>query len=490
MSEYSRTQKTEEEVEPIDLLHLLDGLWKAFCHYFWLVLLLTALGAGGLALRSYLTYTPQYLAYATFTVTSSSQSSYSTSNYYNTATASQLESTFPYLLTSGSLARIVAEDLGVSTLNGTITASVMANTNLFTIEVRSSSPQTAYDIVQSLIENYPEVAEQVVGVTELELLDESGVPTQPTNTVNYVNTAIKGGLLGFALGVAILFLITISRQTIQRESDFKKRLNIECLASIPQISVKRRAKGNAQAMVSIYNPHISQSFLDAVRVLRTRVERDARDHGSKVLLVTSAAPGEGKSTLAANIAMSLAMDGRKVLLMDCDLRNPTVHEMLQLQPGKGVYELLTGEAKLDEVFQYDKAHRLYVLPGGKPCSNASEILDSQQMRELLSSVKPLVDYVILDTAPVGMITDTAVLAPLADGAIFVVKQDYARTGDILEAVEQLSESRIHMIGCVLNGVTSSPGGYGYGYGYGYSYGSYRHYGGYGERPAETEQTES
>ncbi|MCD8381317.1 MAG: polysaccharide biosynthesis tyrosine autokinase [Clostridiales bacterium] len=482
MSEYSEAQK-EEQVEPIDLIHLLEEMWKAFCRYFWLVLLLIVLGAGGMALRAYLTYTPQYMAYATFTVTSSSQGTYSTSNYYNTTTASQLENTFPYLLTSGSLAKIVADDLGVSSLNGTITASVMANTNLFTIEVRSSDPQMAYDIVQSLIDKYPEVAEQVVGATHLELLDESGVPTEPTNTLDYVSTSVRGGVLGLGLGLVILFLIAISRQTVQRESDFKKRLNSECLASIPQISVKRRAKGKTQAMVSIYNPRISQGFLDAVRVLRTRIERDAREQDRKVLLVTSAAPGEGKSTLAANIAMSLAMDGRKVLLMDCDLRNPTVHEMLQLQPGKGIHELLTGEANLDEVFQYDKAHQLYVLPGGKPCSNASEILDSRQMQELLSSVKPLVDYVILDTAPVGMITDTAVLAPLADGAIFVVKQDYAKTGDILEAMEQLSESHIHMIGCVLNGTTASSGGYGYGYGYG----SYRHYGGYGERPAGTEK---
>lgn len=468
MSNYTGTT-TEELPEAIDLFRIFEGMWKGFRRYFWLVVLLILLGAAGLYGRARLNYRPQYLASATFTVTADSQNIYSSGSYYNNATASQLENTFPYLLTSGSLSRVVAEDLGVESLNGRITASVMPNTNLFTIEVRSSDAQAAADILDSVIENYPQVAEQVVGSTVLEMLDYTGVPAEPYNQPAFARSAVKGGLLGLAAGVLLLAIYSFSRQTIQREEDIKKFLHVECLSMVPQVTAKKRSKAQSWT-ASIYNPHISKSFLEAIRILRTRLERSTQDHQMKVLLVTSTAPGEGKSTIAANMAMSLAMSGKKVLLMDCDIRNPSVGEMLGLKKGKGVYELLSEEAKLEEVFQYDKAHKIYVLPGGKPYADASEILDSKQMGELLASVRELMDYVILDTAPVGMLTDTAVLAELADGALFVVKQDYAKNSHILEAVEQLAESRIPIVGCILNGVTASISGYGYGYGY------YDHYG--------------
>lgn len=486
MSEQTNARAEAQELpEQIDLTRVLDGMWKALRHYFWIVILLTLLGAVLFFVRAKINYVPQYLSSATFTVSADSQNIYSSNGYYNNATASQLESTFPYLLTSGTLSRVVAADLGVEQLNGSITASVMPKTNLFTIEVRSGDPQAASDILNSLIENYPVVAEQVVGSTVLELLDNTGVAGQPYNAPNYARTTLKGGLLGLAAGIAFLFLVAFTRRTIQREEDFKQFLHAECLAVVPQVGLKKRSRAQRQH-ISICNPHVAAPFLESMRILRTRLERLAGASGSKVLLVTSAAPGEGKSTVAANIAMALAMNGKKVLLMDCDIRNPSVGDMLGLRPGKGVCELLKGETTLDEVFQYDKAHGLYVLPGGKPYANASEILDAPQMAQLLASVRELVDYVILDTAPVGMLTDTAVLAELADGALFVVKQDYAPIPHLVDAAEQLAESRIPLLGCILNGATATLGSYGQSY-----YSSYHHYsryGGYGgqeETPAQS-----
>lgn len=478
MSEQTNARaETQEQPEQIDLIRVLDGMWKACRHYFWVVILLALLGAALFFVRARMSYTPQYLSSATFTVSADSQNIYSSNSYYNNVTASQLESTFPYLLTSGTLSRVVAADLGVEQLNGSITASVMPKTNLFTIEVRSGDPQAASDILNSVIENYPVVAEQVVGSTVLELLDNTGVADAPYNTPNYARTALTGGILGLAAGIAFLCLVAFSRRTIQREDDFKQFLHAECLAVLPQVSLKKRSRAQRQD-ISVHNPHIDTAFLESMRILRTRLERLAGASGSKVLLVTSAAPGEGKSTVAANIAMALAMNGKKVLLMDCDIRSPSVGDMLGLRPGKGVYELLKGETTLEEVFRYDKAHGLYVLPGGKPYANASEILDAPQMAQLLAGVRELMDYVILDTAPVGMLTDTAVLAELADGALFVVKQDYAPIPHLVDAAEQLAESRIPLLGCILNGATATLGSYGQSY-----YSSYHHYsryGGYGE----------
>ena len=465
----------DEMPERIDLIRILDRMWKGFRRYFPLIILLIMLCAGFMYRRARMSYRPQYLASATFTVTVDNQSLYGTGSYNNNTTASQLESTFPYLLTSGSLSKIIAADLGVQTLNGLISASVMPDTNLFTIEVRSENPQTARDILDSVIQNYPQVAEQVIGSTKLEMLDYTGVPTEPVSLPNFARSTVKGGILGLILGLLFLMGYAINRQTIQREEDIQKYIHAECLSVIPLAAEKKRS--HAQTWTALIdNPHIPQGFVESIRVLRTHLEREARKHESKVLLVSSTAPGEGKSTIAANIAMSLAMNGKKVLLMDCDIRNPSLGRILGIKKGKGVYEFISGKAKLDEVLQYDKAHQIYVLPGGKPYSDASEILDCQRMRELLKSARASMDYVILDTAPVGMLTDTAVLAELTDGVLFVIKHDYAKTSHIVEAVEQLSESHVPMLGCVLNCVNPKSGDYGYGYHSYYHKNGYSHYG--------------
>ena len=238
--------------------------------------------------------------------------------------------------------------------------------------------------------------------------------------------------------------------------------------------------------ISIYNKKISQTFLEAVRVLRARIEKDAKKNDLKVFLVTSAAPGEGKSTIAANIAMALAMRDSKVVLVDCDLRNPSVREQLNISTeGPGLYEYLNKKAEVKDILQWSDTYKMNVIPGGEPTNNASELLDSLRMHQLLDSLKGIAEYVILDTAPVGVLTDTAVLAEAADAALFVVKQDYANRSSILEGIDQLAESKIYISGCILNGAQAGIGGYGYRqYRYYNKYGDYLYGGHYGESAKE------
>jgi capsular exopolysaccharide synthesis family protein len=284
---------------------------------------------------------------------------------------------------------------------------------------------------------------------------------------------VKGGILGIALCVAILLAYAFTRNTIHEEEDFKKMLNIDCICAIPQITFKKRTK-NISEDISIYNKKISQTFLEAIRVLRARIEKDAKKNDLQVFLVTSAAPGEGKSTIAANIAMALGMREEKVVLVDCDLRNPSVREHVNLEEnGAGLKEYLTKEAELKDILIWSDEYKMYIVPGGKSIGNASELMDTPRMKKLLEELKELADYVILDTAPVGILTDTAVLAQAADAALFVVKQDYANRSAIMEGIEQLTESKIYIAGCILNGAQAGIAGYGYkNYRYYSKYGNY------------------
>lgn len=469
MSEYNREKMMEDE--KIDLIRIVNDMWKGLKRYGVLFLVLAAVLTGVFYYRAYRSYVPVYTSSATFTVSSDDSSLYSSSSYLNERTADQIVKTFPYILNSGLLQKMVAEDLDTETVPGSISTETLGTTNMITILVTSSDAENSYNILQSVITHYPEVAEPVIGEVQMNLLDMTDEPENVSAPPSFKSSAVKGIFMGAALSVVFLLIYAFTRNTIHEEEDFKKLLNIDCICAIPQIIFKKRGK-EFRKDISIYNTKISQTFLEAVRVLRARIEKDAKKNNLKVFLVTSAAPGEGKSTIAANIAMALAMSGSRVVLVDCDLRNPSVRERLGIgEQGKGLYEVLDGSEKLEKVMVRDEVHKLYVVPGGEPYNNASELLDSPQMEQVLGKLRKMADYVILDTAPVGMLTDTAVLAEAADAALFVVKQDYANCSSILEGIGQLAESRIYISGCILNGAQAGIGGYGYK--------NYRYYNKYG-----------
>lgn len=475
MNEYTNNQTAE--TEKIDLIRIIDNVWKGAKRYWYLLVAVVLLLGAFFCVRSYRSYSPVYSANATFTITGDTSSLYS-SSYVNTKTAGQIVKTFPYILNSGILQKKIAEDLGTELIPGRITTETLGSTNMITIIVSSSDAQDAYDILQSVIKNYPEVAEPVIGKVSMNLLDMTDVPESVSNPPNYKKDALKGMLLGVALGAVFLLIYAFTRTTIHEEDDFKKMLNVDCICTIPQIVFKKRGK-EFRKDISIYNKKISQTFLEAVRMLRARIEKEAKKNDLKVFLVTSAEAGEGKSTIAANIAMALAMRGSKVALVDCDLRNPSVRERLNMEAaGVGLCEYLLEEAEVSDVLKWNETYQMCVVPGGQPIGNASELIDSPRMTTLLDSLKETVEYIILDTAPVGILTDTAVLAEAADAALFVVKQDYANRAAILEAIEQLAESRIYISGCILNGVQNAVGGYGYK--------NYRYYGRYSRELSEND----
>ena len=473
MSEH--TNNYQIEIEKIDLIRIVNDMWKGVKRFWFLMLLLMAMLGALYTFRSYRSYSPVYSANATFTITSNISSLYNTTNHLNNKTASQLVNTFPYILKSGIFQKKIAAELGTETIPGVITSETLGTTNMITIIVTSGNPQHAYDILQAVIQHYPSVAEPVIGEVSMNLLDMTDVPESPSNPFSYKRDLMEGAMTGLWISLALLLVYAFTRNTIHEEEDFKKMLNIDCICAIPQIIFKKRSKKNQGNDISIYNKKISQTFLEAVRVLRARIEKDARKNGLQVFLVTSAAPGEGKSTIAANIAMALAMRESKVVLVDCDLRNPSVRERLNIEKeGVGLYEYLIKKAELKDILQWNETYQMYVIPGGQAISNASELIDSPRMHKLLDELKKLTEYVILDTAPVGILTDTAVLAEAADAALFVVKQDYVNRSAIMEGIGQLAESKIYISGCILNGAQAGIGGYGYkNYRYYSKYGNYR-----------------
>ena len=177
----------------------------------------------------------------------------------------------------------------------------------------------------------------------------------------------------------------------------------------------------------------------------------------KVFMITSAIAGEGKSTVSVNLALSFAKTGKKVALVDCDLRNPSDREILGLGEGVGLLEVLNKEMKLKEaVLKHTDMGmtddiKFMFLPGGKAIQDGSVLLGSVTMEKIIGGLKDWADIVILDCAPAGILTDAAILAQYADAAIFVVRKDFARVDHILDGMEHVAESRTPIIGSILNG---------------------------------------
>lgn len=479
MEEY----KNQEELEKIDITSLLIDIGHGIRKFGWLVVLLALI----FALRSYFSvsssYRPQYIASATMAVESGDFGG--ASSYIDTQTAKQMASVFPYILTSGVLEDVVAEDMGLEYLPGSISASSEEGMNLFTLSVSANDPKLAYDILMSVIENYPKVAEFVLGETKLTILDETGIPEDTGREYVYRGSLRSGAIKGATIGLVIMGIYVVTRRTVKDRKKLKKTINLEDFGSIPFVIKKKRNKKNKNInQVNLLNMHIPQGYLEAIRKLQIKVAKEMEEKTCKSLLVTSSVLGEGKTTLACNLAIAMAKQGQDVILIDCDMRNPSVAQCMNIRGkfdglGAAIRERKDAASVLRDVPVSEG--RLRVLYGGKSSEKDSRLLGTAEMEAFIRDAESIADVVILDTAPSGLLADAPAMAKYVDAALYVVKYDHAKLRQIRDGVQALAFSGIQILGYVFNAdKTGKSRGYGYGYGYGYkSYSGYKHYGSYG-----------
>lgn len=469
-------------LDKLDLTVLTSKVLKAARRTWIFGMVLILLLSGLSYIRYARSYTPVYTARASFVVRSGSGTSISSSSYYDKLYTKQLIATFPYILSSGALQKVVAEDLGLSGVPGTISAQMEGETNLFQLQVTSTDPQMAYDILQSVVKNYPRVARHVIGTTSLTQLDGGGVPTAPANPRNPWNTTAKGAMTGAAIYLGILILTALNQRTIHSKADLRKRLNVKHLASVPQVPVKHRSNKSVNKIL-IDNPNISSDYFKSIETMQLRLDHFMRRNRMKTVLVTSALMDEGKSTVACNCAMMFAKKESRVVIIDGDLRNPSIHRRLNmphLEKATGLYHYLSGEADAaDILYQYQDTN-LYVIPAGMAVNNVAPLYAGPRMAQLLQELRNQANQIILDTPPCSFMNDTTLLATHCDTGVLVIRQDYAHVNRITTSAEMLTQAGLPLAGCVINGEVSEHSHYGYGkyyskYGYRrYSYGSYNH----------------
>ena len=327
----------------------------------WLVVVMVALIVGvGTYIRADLSHTPIYTTTTTYVVTSRGSSSTVFNNLTSTST---LAGIFEELLNSSLLRKAILEEIGETSFDGTISASVIADTNLINVKVTAKDPRTAFLVSQAIIDHHEELTYKVLDSTALEVLRAPSVPTGPSNNANAMGQMKKSAVLAAIATTVVLATVSFCRKSVRSEYEAAKVLNCSCLGEIPHEKKRRsllRRLLRRKSSILITNPATSFRFVENIRKLRRRVERLM--HGRKVIMVTSLLENEGKSTVAVNLALSLSQKHAKVLLIDCDLRKPACHAILDMADvSNQLCDVLSGSISLEEAVTQDRKSDLHLL---------------------------------------------------------------------------------------------------------------------------------
>lgn len=448
---------------------------------FWSLIAILALLFGSLFfIYSKSNYTPIYRSETTFTVTTGNGSSLDTVyNFYsNASSAEQLGLTFPHILSSQLLTDAIKQDLGTDVINGSITAETLKSSNMVTMSVIGENPDEIKRILESTLKVYPSAAKFVLGEIKFNTINPPTYPTEPYNRPTYIKNVLMGIGVGAALALIIIAVYAYLRKTIHRENELQNKFNIQCLTSLPLVTIKERKSVNDKKFFTIHERNISPWFAENAEALWLRVETALAPQNKKVILVTSTVDGEGKSTVAANLALSIAQHDKRVILIDADLRKQTLGANL----GFEAYNLnaeIESHDDICDIIRTDVKHNLMFIGGSVKFKNISQFL-LLKLSEIINSVRNKADYIVIDSPSMSLYEDTLRISKYADAVLYVIKQDFAPKNRIIDTITEFENESVPVIGYVFNGVTGILGEYSdnrYGYG---KYGKYGSYGSYGK----------
>ncbi len=437
----------------------------------WLLIAVTTLATVAVAAGLTWTTTPQY-ASSTGLFVSTSQSSNDSSALQGSQFSLQRIKSYAEMVNQSAIMTRVVDRLELdetpAQLGSKVSATAQLDTVILTITVTDESPERAQQIAQA-------TAEVFVGyIGELEtppgrdqatlkatVVDEATVPSAPVSPNPARNIAI-GVMLGLLLGAGIAVL----RHTL--DTSIRSAAQVEEIAGTPVIGSIPfdRSSGGAPLLTDI-DPYSPRS--EAFRVLRTNLQFIDADSSSKVYVVTSALPGEGKSSTTLNLALALIESGVRVVVVEADLRRPRIAEKLGLVGAVGLTTLLVGRSTLEQVLQKTSHEHLSIVTSGKTPPNPAELLQTRAMSNVIAQLREQFDVVLIDAPPLLPVTDAALIASKVDGAILVVRHGETTHDQLRGAVERLDGVGARPIAAIVNMTPTSKSSSGYGYGYGYGY---------------------
>jgi len=486
-------------------------LFDAVIHKIWLIMIVAVLCVCLVVLVTWLWITPQYEASAVFYVNNSALSigdaSLSIESGDITASKSLVNTYIVILKDRVTLVDILdyaGVDMHYSELEDLIKAEPLNETEVFKVTVTNSNPQDAASLANAVAYILPKRIASIIDGSSAKIVSDAVTPVKPSSP-NYTMNAIIGFLLGFVISAGAIILRVMLDTTVRLAEDIGQSCRHPILVSVPDMTVQGKAGssyygyGKSQSRSkkgkyattkqaskhAVFGPDISFAASEAYKLLRTKLQFSFSDENNcRVIGLSSALSGEGKSLTAVNLAFALSQLNKRVLLVDCDMRRPTVAEKLSILKEPGLSSYLTRQCHLDDLIQMcgikNNESAFHVITAGQNPPNPIELLSSERMKKALGAMREAYDYVILDLPPVGEVSDAMAVAKETDGMLLIVRQNVCDRVILTESVQQFEFINAKILGVVFNCVSEHGGNYGNGYYKSY----YKRYGkkyAYGER---------
>ena len=471
-----------EEVKEKDTLKELgfQRLVSVLFRKSWIIILVSFLTAASTFGGTFYLITPKYESTALFYVNNSSLSLEGVGlTSGDITTRKDLVDTYIVILESREcLLRVIDYanvDRSASELRSMITAKAVNETEIFEVVVTSPDANEAERVANAISQILPKRISEVIKGTSAEVVDHPVVPSSPSSP-RIVRNTLVGFLAGMLISAVAIVLYEIFDVTIRSEEDVRQSSTHPVLAAVPDMTAQSKGGGYyrdqnrkrtdplaASKETTLVGSGITFAASEAYKLLRTKLQFSfVDDNDCHIIGVSSALAGEGKSLSSVNLAYSLAQLEKRVLLIDCDMRRPSLNAKLPIQKTPGLSNYLTRQVHRDEVIQkYATEECAFdVISSGRNPPNPIELLSSARMQKVLEQFRESYDYIILDLPPVGEVSDALVAAKLVDGILLVVRQNYCDRNALGTAINQFRFVDARILGVVLN--CASEGGSGYG----------------------------
>ena len=396
-------------------------------------------------------------------------------NYGYTSTsdlnsAVKLLDTYMVVVKSNKVLDVVAERLsteypGITPgyIGATLSMGSVSDTGVVRVSCRTDQPQKSADICNAVLDVAPAEIIRVVSAGSIEIIDYATASYLPDG-YSLRNKCIIGALAGAVLAIGILFILFIFDSKVHDTKELKEKYTLPVLSSL------RRIVGDDNDDRSVFrlNEKAPMDQVEEYAKLRMNLLYVLAGKEKHSIVITSAVSGEGKSTIAANLAISIAMSGKRVLLVDADMRRACQNRVFNYSgKSSGLSDVLAGLRKWKSVLITTDYKSLDVLPAGKTPPNPTELLGSYTMRELISQFEQAYDMVVFDVPPINIVADALALSAEVAGGLFIVRQGFSDHREIRKALTQAEMAGLNLLGFVFYGEKPEQGSY-YGY-YKYKY---------------------
>lgn len=391
------------------------------------------------------TYVPQYGTSMTATLSGGEDT------FKNIDKVQSYVNTLDYLMNSNNAKSYVKKKMPIS--KTTYKAEVtLKQANVVKIKVTADTKREAYFSIKYLNDWYKENTERYSFPYNITVLKESKFSTKPVNPNSHIKNFLIGAVgSGFVLS-CLLGLYFFLRDTIKSEEEVENKLDTRLYAKLP-FEVKKREDARNNKAILITSLKTSFFFRESMNKLRSKVEASSDKHGYKSFMITSAYENEGKSSVAANLALALAKNGHKVVLVDTDFNKPAVFKNFELDGSKSLNKAIEGTSSWSSQVVSDRSG-LDLLPCSQDTLKSELLTNSKKLDEIMKELREEYDFVIVDTSPAYLLNETMAMNELVDATLFVVRQDYATSDIINETVKRLTYVKDNVLGVVFKNVVS------------------------------------